>query len=85
VFKKKAAESIAVLSSSSWVESADALESELNPAGEKPKKGSFEISVLRDDGKEVVVWSGLAKGPPRREKFPDPDVLLEATLRQLKK
>jgi len=41
----------------------------INP--EKPRKGSFDIS-LEKDGKLEVLWSGLKKGPPRSDKFPEP-------------
>lgn len=41
------------------------------------KKGSFEITVTFDDGNEVLVWSGVDRGPPRKEKFPDAETLLD--------
>jgi hypothetical protein len=41
----------------------------LNDAG-KPKRGSFEIYVVKGEKKEQV-WSGAAKGPPRKDKFPN--------------
>ncbi len=81
MFKKKACEQIAVLSSSPWT--VKEMESELNPGEAKPKRGSFEITVERDDGEEVLVWSGLKKGPPRKEKFPDANALLKETLKRL--
>ncbi len=59
-------------------------DSELNPEG-KPARGSFEITVERDDGKKVLVWSGLKRGPPRKEKFPDSSVLLKETYDKLTK
>ncbi|XP_070491757.1 selenoprotein H-like [Chironomus tepperi] len=37
----------------------------------KPKRGSFEIFVTKNDGKKVQIWTGLSKGPPRKLKFPD--------------
>lgn len=52
----------------------------LNEDG-KPRRGAFEISVAKTKTSEkVLVWSGLKKGPPRKEKFPEakqilPDVL----------
>ncbi|XP_078064483.1 selenoprotein H, partial [Mustelus asterias] len=47
----------------------------LNPA--KPRRNSFEITLVTQEGKEVVLWSGIRKGPPRRLKFPDPHLVLE--------
>ena len=87
MFKTRAAEQIAALSSArAWIaDDADALDSELNPGGVKPKRGSFEISVVRDDGQTVEVWSGLKLGPPRRLKFPEADVLLKAVQDALNK
>ena len=84
MFKKKADECFAALSSSSLV-SSDKVDLELQPGGEKPKRGSFEISVVRDDGQTVEVWSGLKLGPPRRLKFPEADVLLKAVQDALNK
>ncbi len=53
------------------------MESELNPAGETIKRGSFEITITDDKGESESVWSGLKLGPPRKLKFPDNDELLE--------
>lgn len=51
----------------------------MNDGGDtQPKRGAFEITVEREDGKSSVVWSGLKLGPPRRLKFPEPGVLLGA-------
>ena len=83
MFKKRADEQIATLSSSAMA-AAEGMDAELNPDG-KPKRGSFEITLVRDDGKEKLVWSGLAKGPPRRLKFPDEEELLEAAAEALRK
>lgn len=47
------------------------LELELNPEG-NPKRGSFEIFL-----KEKLIWSGIGKGPPRKDKFPDPTEMIE--------
>ena len=49
----------------------------LNPDG-KPKRGSFEV-VLSKGEEEVVLWSGLTKGPPRRLKFPATDEIVKLT------
>ena len=50
----------------------------MNGGDTKPRRGAFEITVEREDGKTSVVWTGLKQGPPRRLKFPDPNVLLSA-------
>lgn len=52
-----------------------------------PRRGAFEISVLRDIAKmdeAVLVWTGIKRGPPRREKFPDPSKLIDDILKALK-
>lgn len=45
------------------------IEVELNP--NKPRGKSFEITVTYDDGEDVLVWTGIKKGPPRKLKFPE--------------
>ena len=50
----------------------------MNGGETKPRRGAFEITVEREDGKSFIVWTGLKLGPPRRLKFPDPNVLLAA-------
>ena len=77
MFKRKAAEQVAILSSSPFAVSAN-IESTVNGAEVKPRRGAFEITVERRDGKSSVVWTGLKKGPPRRLKFPEADELLKA-------
>ena len=47
----------------------DVAQAELNPQGE-PRIGAFEITVVRDDGKSKVIWSGLDK-KTKEEKFPN--------------
>lgn len=48
----------------------------LNKSGQdgkaiEPRFGAFEISFARNCKKTYhVIWSGIDKGPPRREKFP---------------
>lgn len=42
----------------------------------KPRSKSFEFVLVRD-GEEEVVWSGLKLGPPRAQKFPAPEKLVE--------
>uniref|UniRef100_A0A673A4Y8 Selenoprotein H n=1 Tax=Sphaeramia orbicularis TaxID=375764 RepID=A0A673A4Y8_9TELE len=51
----------------------------LNP--EKPRRNSFEITLL--DG-ETSLWTGIKKGPPRKLKFPEPDVVVAALQEALK-
>ena len=50
----------------------------MNVGEAKPRRGAFEIEIHREDGKSSVVWTGLKQGPPRRLKFPEPNVLLNA-------
>lgn len=73
MFKKKAEESALELSSA---HSGAEPELVLNPDG-KPKRGSFEIYVQTSEGKTVQLWSGVNRGPPRKEKFPDKGVLTQ--------
>lgn len=43
-----------------------------------PRRGAFEITVSKKKGNSSdanLLWSGLKKGPPRRLKFPEADVL----------
>uniref|UniRef100_A0A8C5HJR7 Selenoprotein H n=1 Tax=Gouania willdenowi TaxID=441366 RepID=A0A8C5HJR7_GOUWI len=47
----------------------------INP--EKPRRSSFEVT-LKDEGKETCLWTGIKKGPPRKLKFPQPDVVVAA-------
>lgn len=57
----------------------------LNEDG-KPRRGAFEISIAKGkDGEKVLVWSGLPKGPPRKDKFPEPKTILDDVLKVLKK
>ncbi|KAF3838453.1 hypothetical protein F7725_010221 [Dissostichus mawsoni] len=50
---------------------------------EKPRRNSFEIT-LQDGGKETSLWTGIKKGPPRKLKFPEPDVVVAALQDALK-
>lgn len=62
------------------------LEISLNPDG-KPKRGSFEIHVLRNNEaatEDNRIWSGISKGPPRKEKFPTGTSLIDAIKKHLK-
>lgn len=53
----------------------------LNPKA--PRRNSFEI-ILLDGGKETSLWTGIKKGPPRKLKFPQPDVVVAALQEALK-
>lgn len=50
------------------------VEADLNPS--VPRRGSFEIIVVRDGEEDVTVWSGLEKGPPRKLKFPEAEQIV---------
>uniref|UniRef100_A0A3B3CPJ2 Selenoprotein H n=1 Tax=Oryzias melastigma TaxID=30732 RepID=A0A3B3CPJ2_ORYME len=50
---------------------------------EKPRRNSFEITLL-DGSKETPLWTGIKKGPPRKLKFPQPDVVVAALKDALK-
>ncbi|RDD45983.1 Selenoprotein H [Trichoplax sp. H2] len=52
------------------------IESQVNP--EKPRRGSFECYLSKEDGDKILLWSGIKLGPPRKLKFPDPDVIVKA-------
>ncbi|KAK7484072.1 hypothetical protein BaRGS_00024684 [Batillaria attramentaria] len=47
----------------------------LNPV--QPRRGSFEITLNPDSKNPVLVWSGLKKGPPRKLKFPESEVVIK--------
>lgn len=49
---------------------------EFNP--EKPRRNSFEVTFVDSNGTEVSLWSGIKKGPPRKLKFPEAAVVLDA-------
>jgi len=44
---------------------------------EKPRSKSFEVVLIKEDGSEDVVWSGIKLGPPRALKFPDKENILD--------
>lgn len=45
----------------------------------KAKRGSFEIFVVNEkDGEKKQIWTGINKGPPRKDKFPDVEKDLKA-------
>ena len=76
MFKRKAADQVALLSASPFASSS--IVSSMNGGETKPRRGAFEITIEREDGKSLILWTGLKLGPPRRLKFPEPDVLLAA-------
>ncbi len=86
MFGKRAGEAVAMLSSMKWCRDGE-VQTEINKnvEGGKPKRGSFEISVTTDDGEEVLVWSGIKRGPPRKEKFPDEETLAAEVAKKLTK
>lgn len=52
-----------------------------------PRRGAFEISIVKDKSNmedAVLIWTGIKRGPPRREKFPDPNILVADILKALK-
>uniref|UniRef100_A0A8C6WDT1 Selenoprotein H n=1 Tax=Nannospalax galili TaxID=1026970 RepID=A0A8C6WDT1_NANGA len=51
----------------------------MNPS--KPRRGSFEVTLLRPDGSSAELWTGIKKGPPRKLKFPEP----QEVVKELKK
>uniref|UniRef100_A0A8C2QCB0 Selenoprotein H n=1 Tax=Cricetulus griseus TaxID=10029 RepID=A0A8C2QCB0_CRIGR len=46
---------------------------QVNPS--KPRRGSFEVTLLRPDNSRAELWTGIKKGPPRKLKFPEPQEL----------
>ncbi|NWI67189.1 SELH protein, partial [Todus mexicanus] len=57
-------------------EAVSQLPVEINPR--QPRRSSFEVSLVKEDGSTVELWSGLRKGPPRKLKFPQPEAVVEA-------
>uniref|UniRef100_A0A8B9NB78 Selenoprotein H n=1 Tax=Accipiter nisus TaxID=211598 RepID=A0A8B9NB78_9AVES len=49
---------------------------DINPR--QPRRNSFEVSLVKEDGSTVELWSGIRKGPPRKLKFPQPEAVVEA-------
>lgn len=52
---------------------------QVNPS--KPRRGSFEVTLLRPDNSRAELWTGIKKGPPRKLKFPEP----QEVVKELKK
>ncbi|KAG8541894.1 hypothetical protein GDO81_028041, partial [Engystomops pustulosus] len=55
---------------------------EKNPT--KPRRGSFEITLQDPNGQSVEIWTGLKKGPPRKLKFPEPEMIVSSLQKILK-
>ncbi|GAB0189521.1 selenoprotein H [Grus japonensis] len=58
-------------------------QAEGSPGGTGPRIviehwNSFEVSLVKEDGSTVELWSGIGKGPPRKLKFPQPEAVVEA-------
>lgn len=86
MFGRRAAEAIATVAASPFVSEGADLQSETNPGSGAPARGSFEVKVTRAaDAQEFVVWSGLKRGPPRKEKFPEAGVLLAEVQKAMEK
>jgi selT/selW/selH-like putative selenoprotein len=50
-----------------------------------PRKGAFEISVAKSaDTEKTLIWSGLKKGPPRKNKFPEVATLVKVLTKAIK-
>ena len=47
----------------------------VNPT--KPRRGSFEVTLMRPDGSSAELWTGIKKGHPRKLKFPEPQEVVE--------
>ena len=43
-----------------------------------PRRGAFEFVLKKLDGSDFVLWSGLKRGPPRKEKFPESNIVIES-------
>lgn len=52
----------------------------LNPGG-TCRRGAFEISIAKtpsdDEKSRKLIWTGLKKGPPRAQKFPEVEDILD--------
>ncbi|CAB4057286.1 unnamed protein product [Lepeophtheirus salmonis] len=48
-----------------------------------PRRGAFEIYIVTKSGEDHNIWSGLKKGPPRKNKFPDTQTLFKNMKSQL--
>ncbi|KAK2525309.1 hypothetical protein Q9233_009020 [Columba guinea] len=41
---------------------------DINPR--QPRRNSFEVSLVKEDGSTVELWSGIGKGPPPQTEVP---------------
>jgi selT/selW/selH-like putative selenoprotein len=53
---------------------------DINPI--KPRYGSFECKIVGLNDEETLIWSGIKK-TPRKEKFPEHSVIIDALLKNL--
>lgn len=51
---------------------------------DKPRRGAFECTLFKEDDSEVLVWTGLKKGPPRKLKFPESEDVVKEIKKALK-
>jgi len=42
-----------------------------------PRRGSFEIILVNENDEDKIIWSGIKRGPPRKEKFPSDEEVVE--------
>lgn len=65
------------------------LQLSINKSPIVPRRGAFEISIYKQPAIEnenlqlsdsKLIWSGLKKGPPRKDKFPNPNAILNEVL-----
>lgn len=63
---------------------ATTVELSINGGVTAPRRGAFEVEIIRaeasEPSKSTLIWSGLKKGPPRKEKFPDAKLLIDSVL-----
>ena len=56
---------------------------DINAHVAKPRRNAFEIELVEGD-KVTSVWSGIDKGPPRKLKWVEPDVVVDKLKKLLK-
>ncbi|KAA0709596.1 Selenoprotein H [Triplophysa tibetana] len=65
-------------------EKLDEVENEEQETGQRVViEHCFEVTLMQEN-KEVVLWTGIKKGPPRKLKFPDPAEVVSALEEALK-
>lgn len=57
------------------------LELLINEEG-NPRRGAFELTLLLGE-ERIPLWSGIKKGPPRKDKFPDATTVLDMVNKHL--